>query len=76
MLREFQLNEKGVSLSLTAVIGIVGNMLTCVVLRRISLDNVFNQVHIIMIYNFIKKVLYDFCYEFIKYAYYIYKVMA
>ena len=34
----------GVALSLTAILGIIGNMLTCVVLRRISLDNVFNQV--------------------------------
>ena len=29
---------------MTAILGIIGNMLTCVVLRRISLDNVFNQV--------------------------------
>ena len=33
-------------LSLTAVVGIIGNMLTCVVLHRISLDNVFNQVNL------------------------------
>ena len=35
---------EGVTLSLTAMMGIIGNVLTCVVLHRISLDNVFNQV--------------------------------
>ena len=45
----FKIYIKGVSLSLTATLGIIGNMLTWVVLRRISLDNVFNQVDLIFI---------------------------
>ena len=46
----FYLVFKGVTLSLTAILGIIGNMLTCVVLRRISLDNVFNQVRLVLSY--------------------------
>ena len=35
---------EGVMLSLTGIFGIFGNILTCLVLRRISLNNVFNQL--------------------------------
>ena len=37
---------EGVLLGLTGVAGIVGNVLTSVVLRRIGLRNVFNQVRL------------------------------
>ena len=39
-----QFHCQGVALCLTGVVGIIGNLLTCIVLHRISLDNVFNQV--------------------------------
>ncbi len=35
---------EGVGLALCGSAGIVGNVLTCVVLAKISLNNVFNQV--------------------------------
>lgn len=35
---------EGVALSIMGVVGIVGNILTCVVLSKISLKNVFNQL--------------------------------
>jgi hypothetical protein len=34
---------EGIALGATAIVGIVGNVLTCVVLGKISLNNVFNQ---------------------------------
>lgn len=38
---------EGVALTLTALIGILGNSVTVVVLNRISLSNVFNQVSLL-----------------------------
>ena len=35
---------EGIGLSLISLIGIVGNLTTVIVLHRISLNNVFNQV--------------------------------
>ena len=37
---------EGIGLSITSLIGILGNSMTVVVLNRISLNNVFNQVRI------------------------------
>ncbi len=35
---------EGVTLTITGIIGIIGNTITALVLNRISLNNVFNQV--------------------------------
>ena len=45
---------EGIGLSLISLIGIVGNLTTVIVLHRISLNNVFNQVSLDM---FLHKVL-------------------
>ena len=39
---------EGVALLVVASFGIVGNVLTCAVLRRISLNNVFNQLIVVL----------------------------
>ena len=38
---------EGIGLSVTSLIGILGNIVTVIVLNRISLNNVFNQVRFI-----------------------------
>ena len=35
---------EGIGISVTSIIGILGNTVTIIVLNRISLNNVFNQV--------------------------------
>ena len=39
---------EGIGLSVTSLVGIIGNIVTIIVLNRISLNNVFNQVRFLL----------------------------